>query len=864
MNAYAIHEEVPGKGAGVPDLGSNLMCLIWKNFFPGLNCNLVRCFPPGKEALWTPIGHPCPGKFIVYGADPRVNTEVKGIILSMEPELIMYLMPDTNYMNMVIEGNTLHPELLGPFGQRPTKQTGFDTWVKSVRDPCEKSLHIPFFCGGLIPAIKLECLTGVEGSNIPGGCGGPESDGCKVDESDGGLVQNDTNPTPCIPPHYSHQDPVVTSGKCQEKGREYTVPKGIRSGEILCRILPGDHIKLTGLFIMELQHPMWYSPMCHAPFLTQEVVPGGPFGLPVTVDACYGHAEIHPYNFESIFYEPVAPTSNFNSETHTVVAPIYHQVITCVTGNADFVDNLDCTRNSLEGHLIDRSEETAPVKHFFLKAPPKPQDCNFRPCQLRFEENILHTTPTPPFPFPLPLPIPLPPFLAFSTHEIKADGVSIDVTAIGAAVNNPTVFQATWSTTWVPDMPPSINSVTFIPNIVGSGSSQVTINTKITDDVGVNSVSATVRGPSPSTDIIGSGLPTSMRLISGTSQDGTWQGVFTFPANVPDGTYTVEVAALDSSGQPTKNSANLLLDRTPPIVTGIPDRIPDSGAVGADGWYSRPLTITWNGNDGSSGSGVKGCDPSTTYSGPDSRPVVVTGHCIDNAGNTGAGTFTFNYDGTPPDTALSAAVDGDNAPVPINGPTGSTISNKITVTFAGSDNFGVASFQCSLDDSAFSSTNCTSPTTTLTNLASGTHNFKVRAVDLAGNIDPTPASFSWKILTPAEAVQKLIDIFRSMAIPNNIKTDFVSPLQQALKILKDNNSGNDKAVCNNLDALLRRVNANLIEADIKITKSQTETLIHLTSVIKNRLDCQPLLPQDSERPEILERPEFLERPEPLK
>lgn len=163
------------------------------------------------------------------------------------------------------------------------------------------------------------------------------------------------------------------------------------------------------------------------------------------VDTCYGHAEIHPYNYESIFYEPLIAISNSHTETHTVVAPIYHQQITCVTGDGKFFDNLKCFQNGLVGRLIYSSEETAPIKHFFLKAPPKPPDCNLRPCLLRFEENILHDTPTPPFPFPLP--IPLPPFLASSTHEIKTDGVSIDVTALASPVITPTVFQARWSTT---------------------------------------------------------------------------------------------------------------------------------------------------------------------------------------------------------------------------------------------------------------------------------------------------------------------------------------------------------------------------------------------------------------------------------
>ena len=51
----------------------------------------------------------------------------------------------------------------------------------------------------------------------------------------------------------------------------------------------------------------------------------------------------------------------------------------------------------------------------------------------------------------------------------------------------------------------------------------------------------------------------------------------------------------------------------------------------------------------------------------------------------------------------------------------------------------------------------------LNNLASGVqHNFQVRAIDTSGNEDPTPASFTWIILTPQQTVQKLINTIDSM------------------------------------------------------------------------------------------------------
>jgi len=92
-----------------------------------------------------------------------------------------------------------------------------------------------------------------------------------------------------------------------------------------------------------------------------------------------------------------------------------------------------------------------------------------------------------------------------------------------------------------------------------------------------------------------------------------------------------------------------------------------------------------------------------------------------------------NPDSIPPDTTITGN--------PAN-PTG---INSATFTFTGTDNpggSGVASFECSLDGAAYST--CTSGIIYNT-LTQTTHTFLVRAIDVANNTDPTPATFTWRV-----------------------------------------------------------------------------------------------------------------------
>jgi large repetitive protein len=85
-------------------------------------------------------------------------------------------------------------------------------------------------------------------------------------------------------------------------------------------------------------------------------------------------------------------------------------------------------------------------------------------------------------------------------------------------------------------------------------------------------------------------------------------------------------------------------------------------------------------------------------------------------------------DTTPPDTTINS------------GPSGTIKQNNASFTFSYSE--ANSTFECSLDSGAFSA--CSSPKT-YTGLAQGSHTFRVRAKDAAGNIDATPASRAWMV-----------------------------------------------------------------------------------------------------------------------
>jgi hypothetical protein len=200
-------------------------------------------------------------------------------------------------------------------------------------------------------------------------------------------------------------------------------------------------------------------------------------------------------------------------------------------------------------------------------------------------------------------------------------------------------------------------------------------------------------------------------------------------SGLADGTHTLVAEAVDAAGNVSEPTAEYswLIDTIRPVVA-LTDK-PDPVTNRTDATFS----FTSN-KPGSSfecaldGSGFVACTSPVVYAqlGAGSHTFVVRAVQL---GNTGpATTYTWTIDTTAPETSVTSAP-----------PTNATAASA-SFTFTSSESG--STFACSLDDAGFAP--CTSPKA-YTGLGDGSHTFRVQAVDAAGNADPTPASYTWRI-----------------------------------------------------------------------------------------------------------------------
>jgi len=266
-----------------------------------------------------------------------------------------------------------------------------------------------------------------------------------------------------------------------------------------------------------------------------------------------------------------------------------------------------------------------------------------------------------------------------------------------------------------------------------------------------------------------------------------------------------------------------IFDTTPPdtTITSSPPSLSNSSSA----------TFTFVSNEAGStfqckldGGGFVACPSPKSYGGLGVGSHTFQVRTIDPAGNVdpSPASSTWTVDTVPPQTTITSAVNGNGAAV-FNG--GSTLSNSITFTFGGTDNVGVVGFKCSRDGALY--TPCSNPLGYAA-LSTGIHIFNVRAIDAAGNVDPSPASFTWSVVNPAQAIQDLITAIGDMGLPFWVENSLSATLNNI-------NPNNKPAACGKMNAFIDKVNVNVLNG--QLTPAQASQLLQAANAIRASLGC---------------------------
>jgi subtilisin family serine protease len=161
------------------------------------------------------------------------------------------------------------------------------------------------------------------------------------------------------------------------------------------------------------------------------------------------------------------------------------------------------------------------------------------------------------------------------------------------------------------------------------------------------------------------------------------------------------------------------------------------------------------------------CGSPKTYSGLGQGSHIFEARAVDPAGNVDASpaSWTWTVDSVAPDTTILSKPPA--------------LTNGATATLSFSSTEAGSSFECRLDDAPTFSP-CSTPKE-YTDLSDGSHTFRVRATDPAGNVDPSPAAWTWTVdLTqPGVSGTSPADGATGVAVGTNVSTTFSEPMDPA-------------------------------------------------------------------------------------
>lgn len=233
---------------------------------------------------------------------------------------------------------------------------------------------------------------------------------------------------------------------------------------------------------------------------------------------------------------------------------------------------------------------------------------------------------------------------------------------------------------------------------------------------------------------------------------GGWSAVAGALSNGP---HRVVVTVSDAAGNSASFTQTLTVDTVSPLVAIA------GGASAASGDLDPTITGSSNAAPGTTiNVSIAGqtlttlLQPNGTWNatpgfvGPGTWTVVAT--ASDPAGNVGSAsqTLTISTVPRPPVVQPDPIVPPDGAdtkdPQTLITKAAPRRSRKTSATFGFSSNEAGSKYECKFDAKPYRP--CTSPVHVRVKF--GKHTFKVRAIDRAGNVDPTPASAPYRVIRP--------------------------------------------------------------------------------------------------------------------
>jgi hypothetical protein len=224
-------------------------------------------------------------------------------------------------------------------------------------------------------------------------------------------------------------------------------------------------------------------------------------------------------------------------------------------------------------------------------------------------------------------------------------------------------------------------------------------------------------------------------LIGTAVADGSGIWALSPDPTLSAGAHTLFATATDAANNVSPNSATrtITIDTAAPSVS-ISAPV-NAATVGPNGNVTftatdavGPVTTTCQIDSGS----IVSCTSPYAFSGLTTGAHSATVVATDAAGNTATAVRNFSVDATSPNTTITAN------PAAVTNATGASFSFTSTES--------PSTFECQIDGGAIAA--CTSPKA-YAGLAQGSHTFSVRAIDQYGNVDQSPASFTWTVDTSA-------------------------------------------------------------------------------------------------------------------